>query len=179
MYKLGAKRKFGRNASHRRSIINNMLMSFLNSGKVITTTPKAKVLKANVDSYIQNISKFDSENLSREIDNMVIDEAFKVQMLKYLSDKPIVKIVKFGFRKGDNSELSKVYFYGFKYDKKKTSAKSKKSDATKEVSKSDKSMPEDVEKTQKDNVVKKAKNFTTVIKERVMGKERARTRAGI
>jgi ribosomal protein L17 len=52
MYKGVKKAKLGRKASSRKALMINQIRSLFASGHIVTTSPKAKVLKANADSMI-------------------------------------------------------------------------------------------------------------------------------
>lgn len=180
MYKLGGRRKLGKKASHRRLMIDNQLKSLLGESKVKTTTPKAKVLKANAESYISRLSTMKADKVEIELIKYIPDRSVRKDLAKYITSKPSVRIVKVGFRAGDNAEMSKVYLDG--YVSKESVTGSRKTLKTRRSTKSEEQQrkkEEEIIDTSAEKEADRAKSITRSIKERVVGKERARTRAGI
>ncbi len=139
MYKRVKKKKIGVKATHRRALRRNMLTSLLESGKVETTTAKAKFLKSKADNFFSKVNEYEGLSLVRYLKrNLTTVKASKVAQLFSGSGNVSVRIVKSGFRKGDNAELSIVSIEG--YDdviKKSTKKKSTKKSEDKEKSKKD------------------------------------------
>jgi large subunit ribosomal protein L17 len=175
MYKRMKRKKLGRKKSHREALINNLLRSLFDNNYVITTTPKAKVLKSQASSLIEKGKKY-GEDLSfrRRIQVILGDKEVVDKYKQYVSkEKAGVGFVRTGYRSGDNAELSRVYLLGLDKKKKKT-AKTKKDD--KEEGKDEKKD----EKTSVDPKIleqetKKRVDKTTVVKD----KRRARSRSGL
>ena len=170
MYKQVKKKKLGRKKSHRESLIRNLLRSLFNSNYVVTTTPKAKVLKQEASSLIQK-GKNTKDVLSFRRELGVIlgkDELIKKYFEYIKKDNIGVGFVRVGFRDGDNAEVSRVFLLGLDKKKKKV---------TKEDKEEEKHEKHE-ESTQKRRVeldVDKRVDKTAVIKKT----ERARSRAGI
>ncbi len=177
MYKLGGKRKLGKKASHRESMINNQLRSLLNESKVVTTTSKAKVLKANADSLIAILKGNKSEeSITRMLVDYVSDEKIIKKLIAYISGTPAVKIVKVGFRSGDNGEVSKVYLPGLDLKEKKAK-RGKSADEKKKVEAKEKE--EATAEVKEEKGTDRVRSITRSLRDKVIGKERARTRSGI
>ena len=174
MYKLGGRKKLGKKASHRRAMINNQLKSLLNESKVKTTTPKAKVLKANADSYLAKVAKMDAKTVAKSLAQYVSDENVLKVLTKYISGTPAVKIVRVGFRAGDNAEVSRVYLDG--YD-----PKGKKKSGAKKADKVDEKKDSDTKGKGpgSDRSERGVKNVAKTVRNAVVGKERARSRSGL
>ncbi len=97
--------------------IRNLLTSLVKSGRVTTTPKRAKVLKAEADSFfsklVKTYNRYNEESDSRRECIRIIkatiygeDEGKKVMdelLPKYIADKnqSFVKTYKIGFRKGD------------------------------------------------------------------------------
>lgn len=182
MLKRVGEKKLGRKSSHRRALIINQVRSLFKSGSVSTTTPKAKVLKANAEKFISKVNTAkDDINLVKYVRTMLgeVDHAKVIKTLK--DDKASVSIMKVGFRAGDNAEVSKVVVNGVELKPKragrKVSAKSEKTEAKVEVeTKKSKSNAPEASKEDKGLVSKVSKSLKSTF---TQPKERARTRSGL
>ncbi|MFA5634064.1 MAG: L17 family ribosomal protein [Candidatus Dojkabacteria bacterium] len=135
MYKGVKKNKLGKKKSHRESMINNLLRSLFDNSYIVTTTPKAKVLKSEASSLIESGKKY-KEDLSfrRKLQVILGDSEVVNKYKEYISrEKTGVSYIRVGYRKGDNAELSRVYLLGM--DKKKKKVVRKKKDEDKEEKK--------------------------------------------
>jgi large subunit ribosomal protein L17 len=105
--------KLSRTASHRDAMLANMAASLFLHSKVKTTTSKAKALRPFVDRLIST-AKEGSLHSMRQVASMVRDkEALKKlfqELVPKLQDRSsgFSRVVKAGFRKGDNAEVSIV-----------------------------------------------------------------------
>jgi len=169
MYKRMGVKKLGRKKAHRESLIRNQIRTLFEAGVLRTTTPKAKVMKGNAQSLI---SKMKKETISlenrRRLQTMFGNTELVNKAIKY-SKKPVtgVRIVKVGFRAGDNAQMSRVELMGFKTKKKVK--KVEKKEEVKDVVKKD--MNKGIAK--KD--IKKVSNKRV----RTVKKERAHSRSGL
>ena len=175
MYKGVKKAKLGRKASNRKALMINQIRSLFESGHVVTTSPKAKVLKTNADSMIALGRKNKGMlSLRRELAVTLKDEKLVKKFIEYVEQAETgVRIVKIGFRKGDNGEKSRVELIGME---KKVKKLAKKASVKKE----------EVKEEEKPSIVKSAKKLvmkdsgkgidkSTVVKKA----ERAKTRSGL
>lgn len=114
MYKGVKKAKLGRKASNRKALMINQLRSLFENDHVVTTSPKAKVLKQNADRMIANGKKSKGMlSLRRELAVTLKNDKLVKKFLEYVEKADTgVRIVKVGFRSGDNSEKSKVELMG-------------------------------------------------------------------
>ena len=137
MYKRVKRKKLGKKKSHRESMINNLLRSLFDNNYVVTTTPKAKVLKSEASSLIEKGKKYKEElSFRRRLEVILGDSQIVKKYKEYITKEKVgVSFVRVGYREGDNAEISRVYLLGMDKKKKKT-AKSKK-DETKEEKKKD------------------------------------------
>ncbi len=188
MYKYAGRKKIGRKASHRRALVKNQMRSLFTFGKVKTTTPKAKILKANADSIVMKLSKADMTKVRSEFAGVIEDKVALEKIVKYLSADPSVKVMKVGFRSGDNAELSQVELPSFMTEKKKEVKKESKKASTKSSEKKkteevkDESEMKEIEKKERENFEaanEKKKGFARNISSRFTSKERSRTRSGL
>jgi large subunit ribosomal protein L17 len=179
MYKLGGKKKLGRKASHRKALITNQIRSLYEKGYVETTTPKAKVLKANANSLIHKVNNStDALTLKRDLITLMGSEALVEKVMKYSKNKEVgVVILKTGFRSGDNAEVSRIELINYQTKKKVTTEKKanseKKTEAVDEVKK-------ETQKPQKKDQKNLGGNLSKSIKNKLPGnKEKARSRSGL
>ena len=128
-HKMGYK-KLNRTSEHRKALIKNMLNSLVKYEQITTTLPKAKVLKPQADKLI-TLGKKDSLQNLRRIISKLQDEGSASKVRKTLSKRyenrkgGYTRIIKAGFRYGDNAPMAVVEFVdrdveAKKVDKKKT-----------------------------------------------------------
>lgn len=174
MYKGVKKAKLGRRASHRSALRQNLLRSVLEKGYIVTTTPKAKILKADMEALIEDAKKNSKEiTFVRKLQLVLGNEKLTKKFVEYIGgEKTGVTLVKVGFRLGDNAEQTKVSLLGME-KKKKTSKKDKDAEEKEEK--------KEVKEVRKEGSIRglfsrdKKVDTTTVVKHT----ERARTRAGL
>jgi len=128
-HKFGYK-KLNRTSEHRKALIKNMLNSLVKYEQITTTLPKAKVLKPQADKLITLGKKNTLQNIRRIISKLQ-DEGSASKVRKTLSKRyenrkgGYTRIIKAGFRYGDNAPMAVVEFVdrdveAKKVDKKKT-----------------------------------------------------------
>ena len=128
-HKMGYK-KLNRTSEHRKALIKNMLNSLVKYEQITTTLPKAKVLKPQADKLI-TLGKKDSLQNIRRIISKLQDEGSASKVRKTLSKRyenrkgGYTRIIRAGFRYGDNAPMAVVEFVdrdveAKKVDKKKT-----------------------------------------------------------
>ena len=99
MYKGVKTVKLGRKASHRSALKQNLLRSLLERGHIVTTTPRAKVLKRDIESLIEK-GKKNSEDISfvRKLQLVLGNEKLTKKFIEYVKgEKTGVTLVKVGF----------------------------------------------------------------------------------
>ena len=106
-------RQLNRNSSHRKAMFSNMITSLVNHELIKTTLPKAKELRRFIEPLITR-AKTDSVANRRHAfaklrDNAAVAKLFTELGPRYL-DRPggYLRILKCGFRKGDNAPLALV-----------------------------------------------------------------------
>ena len=144
-HKFGYK-KLNRTSEHRKALIKNMLNSLVKYEQITTTLPKAKVLKPQADKLI-TLGKKNSLHNTRALFSKLQDKVSASKICKTLSkryqnrNRGYTRIIKAGFRYGDNAPMAVIEFVdrdieAKKVDKKKidkTKAIDKKVETPKEV----------------------------------------------
>jgi len=113
-HKFGYK-KLNRTSEHRKALIKNMLNNLIKYEQIITTLPKAKVLKPQADKIITLGKKKNLQN-TRRLVSQLQDKTNANKVIKTLSKRyekrsgGYTRIVKAGFRYGDNAPLAVIEF---------------------------------------------------------------------
>ena len=109
-HRLGHK-KLNRTSEHRKALIMNMLNSLIKYEQITTTLPKAKVLKPQADKIITLGKKHTLQN-TRQLISKLQSTTSANKVKKTLSKRyekrsgGYTRIVKVGFRYGDNDPLA-------------------------------------------------------------------------
>ncbi len=113
-HRLGYK-KLNRTSEHRKALIKNMLNNLIKYEQIITTLPKAKVLKPQADKIITLGKKKNLQN-TRRLVSQLQDKTNANKVIKTLSKRyekrsgGYTRIVKAVFRYGDNAPLAVIEF---------------------------------------------------------------------
>ena len=113
-HRLGYKKR-NRTSEHRKALIKNMLNNLIKYEQIITTLPKAKVLKPQADKIITLGKKKNLQNTKRLVSKLQ-DKTNANKVIKTLSKRyekrsgGYTRIVKAGFRYGDNAPLAVIEF---------------------------------------------------------------------
>ncbi len=128
-HKLGYK-KLNRTSEHRKALIKNMLGSLIKYEQITTTLPKAKVLKPQADKIITLGKKENLQNTKKLITKLqnakLASKVIKTLSKRYEKRKGgYTRIIKSGFRYGDNAPMAVIEFVdrdveAKKVDRKKT-----------------------------------------------------------
>ena len=128
-HKLGY-RKLNRTSEHRKALIKNMLNSLIKYEQIKTTLPKAKVLKPAADKIITLGKKNNLQNskllVSKLQDKKSANKVKNTLSKGYVNRKGgYTRIIKAGFRYGDNAPVAIIEFVdrdpeAKKIDKKKS-----------------------------------------------------------
>ena len=137
-HKFGYK-KLNRTSEHRKALIKNMLNSLIKYEQITTTLPKAKVLKPQVDKMITLGKKNNLQNtkilISKLQDTKSANKVRKTLSKRYEKrNGGYTRIIKAGFRYGDNAPMAVIEFVDRDIEAKKVDKKNKvtKKDAKKE-----------------------------------------------
>ena len=134
-HKFGYK-KLNRTSEHRKALIKNMLNSLIKYEQITTTLPKAKVLRPQADKII-TLGKIDTLHntkalISKLQDTKSANKVKKTLAKRYLNRKGgYTRIIKAGFRYGDNAPMAVIEFVDRDIEAKKVDRKKK--DPTKEI----------------------------------------------
>jgi len=132
-------RKLGRTTSHRLAMLRNMSVSLLRHEEISTTLPKAKELRRVVEPMITLGKKPSLANrrlaFDRLRDREIVAKLFDDLGPRYAKrNGGYLRILKNGFRKGDNAPLALVTLLDRAEDKPQTDEKpAKKKEAKKEA----------------------------------------------
>ena len=106
-------RQLSRNSSHRKALMRNMCAALIRSETIRTTLPKAKELRRVVEPLI-TLGKAPSLANRRLAFNRLRDRDMVVKLFDELGPRyaarngGYLRILKFGFRKGDNAPMALV-----------------------------------------------------------------------
>ena len=136
-HKLGYK-KLNRTSEHRKALIKNMLNSLIKYEQIITTLPKAKLLRPQAEKLITLGKKKNLTNtrvlISKLQDKSTLSKRYEKRSGGY------TRIIKAGFRYGDNSPMAVIEFVDREVEAKRKFKKKKKED-TKIEDKNKKQIP--------------------------------------
>jgi len=136
-HKFGYK-KLNRTSEHRKALIKNMLNSLIKYEQITTTLPKAKVLKPQADKII-TLGKKESLHNTKTLFSKLQDTKSTNKVIKTLSKRyekrngGYTRIIKAGFRYGDNAPMAVIEFVDRDIQAKKVDVKKK--DINKETQK--------------------------------------------
>ena len=106
-------RKLNRNSSHRKALMKNLAIAFIERELIKTTVPKAKELRSFVEPLI-TMAKDDSvANRRRAFNKLRLDSVVNKLFTKIAidsKDRPggYLRIIKAGFRPGDKADMAYV-----------------------------------------------------------------------
>ena len=106
-------RKLNRNSSHRKALMKNLAIAFIERELIKTTVPKAKELRSFVEPLI-TMAKDDSvANRRRAFNKLRLDSAVNKLFTKIAigsKNRPggYLRIIKAGFRPGDKADMAYV-----------------------------------------------------------------------
>ena len=131
-----ANKKLNRTSEHRKSLLKNMLNSLIKYEQIKTTLPKAKFLKPEADKII-TLGKKDNLHTSKLLVSKLQDSGLAKKVKKTLSKRyekrngGYTRIIKAGFRYGDNAPMAIIEFVDRDVEAKKLDEKKK--DTSKEA----------------------------------------------
>lgn len=108
-------RQLNRNSSHRRAMFANMVASLLKHEAIKTTLPKAKSLRILAEPFI-TLGKVDSVANRRLAFNRLRDKEVVAKLFTEIGPRNqsrpggYLRILKCGFRKGDNAPMAIISF---------------------------------------------------------------------
>src|SRR6266511_2373809 len=111
-------RKLGRTSAHRAALFRNQLASLIDRERIITTLPKAKELRPQIERLV-TLGKNDSVHNRRQAERVVADDGLIKKLFGTLgprfNERPggYTRIIKLGPRRGDAAEMAILEFVGY------------------------------------------------------------------
>ena len=133
-------RKLNRTSEHRKALLKNMLNSLIKYEQIKTTLPKAKFLKPQADKII-TLGKKETLQTTKMLVSQLQDIKSANKVKKTLSKRyekrngGYTRIIKAGFRYGDNAPLAIIEFVDRDVEAKRVDKKKK--DIKKEIPKTE------------------------------------------
>ena len=135
-----ANKKLNRTSEHRKALLKNMLNSLIKYEQIKTTLPKAKFLKPQADKII-SLGKKETLQTTKMLVSKLQDIKSANKVKKTLSKRyqnrkgGYTRIIKAGFRYGDNAPLAIIEFVDRDVEAKRVDKKKK--DTSKEPPKTE------------------------------------------
>ena len=123
-------KKLNRTSEHRKALLKNMLNSLIKYEQIKTTLPKAKFLKPQADKII-TLGKKDTLHNTKMLISQLQDTKSANKVKKTLSKRyekrsgGYTRIIKAGFRYGDNAPMAIIEFVDRDIEAKKVDKKKK------------------------------------------------------
>ena len=123
-------KKLNRTSEHRKALLKNMLNSLIKYEQIKTTLPKAKFLKPQADKII-TLGKKDTLQTTKLLVSQLQDSKSASKVKKTLSKRyekrngGYTRIIKAGFRYGDNAPMAIIEFVDRDIEAKKIDKKKK------------------------------------------------------
>ncbi len=108
-------RRFSRSASHRKAMFANLAVSLIEHEQIVTTLPKAKDLRPIVEKLV-TLGKRGDLHARRQViaqigNEDVVKRLFDIMAPRYATrNGGYLRIMKAGFRRGDNAPLAVIEF---------------------------------------------------------------------
>ena len=123
-------KKLNRTSDHRKSLLKNMLNSLIKYEQITTTLPKAKFLKPQADKIItlgKEESLQNTKVLMKKLQNITSTNKVKKTLSKRYEKRKggYTRIIKAGFRYGDNAPMAVIEFVDRDIEAKKVDKKKK------------------------------------------------------
>lgn len=115
MYHGRAKRRFNRTAEHRKAMFSNMCQNLIKHEQIVTTLPKAKDLRPVVEKLV-TLGKRGDLHARRQAIAQIRDVALVAKLFDVLGPRyktrsgGYTRVLKAGFRYGDNAPLAVIEF---------------------------------------------------------------------
>jgi large subunit ribosomal protein L17 len=120
-------RKLGRTSAHRLAMFRNQFASLINNERIVTTLPKAKELRPQIERLI-TLARNDSQHSRRIAAKSVQDPAMVAKLFDTIGPRfantpgGYTRIIKLGPRRGDAAEMAILEFVGFELAKEEKAA---------------------------------------------------------
>ena len=123
-------KKLNRTSEHKKALLKNMLNSLIKYEQIKTTLPKAKFLRPQADKII-TLGKKDTLQTTKQLISQLQDSKSATKVKKTLSKRfekrngGYTRIIKAGFRYGDNAPMAIIEFVDRDIEAKKIDKKKK------------------------------------------------------
>ena len=123
-------KKLNRTSEHRKALLKNMLNSLIKYEQIKTTLPKAKFLRPQAEKII-TLGKKDTLQTTKKLISQLQDSKAANKVKKTLSKRfdkrngGYTRIIKAGFRYGDNAPMAIIEFVDRDVEAKKVDKKKK------------------------------------------------------
>jgi large subunit ribosomal protein L17 len=123
-------RKLGRTSGHRLAMFRNQLASLIDKERIVTTLPKAKELRPQIERLI-TLGRNDSVHARRIAGSQIQNDTLVAKLFDTIgprfNDRPggYTRIIKLGPRRGDAAEMAILEFVGFELAKEEKAAPAK------------------------------------------------------
>ncbi|WP_048649398.1 50S ribosomal protein L17 [Nitratireductor soli] len=110
-------RKLNRTASHRKALFSNMAASLIEHEQIVTTLPKAKELRPIVEKLV-TLGKRGDLHARRQVIAAIGSETLAKRLFDTVAPRyadrhgGYIRIMKAGFRHGDNAPMAVIEFVG-------------------------------------------------------------------
>ena len=106
-------RKLNRNSSHRKALMKNLAIAFIERELIKTTVPKAKELRSFIEPLITMAKEDSVANRRRAFNKLRLDSAVnklftEIAMQSKDRQGGYLRIIKAGFRPGDKADMAYV-----------------------------------------------------------------------
>jgi len=123
-------RKLGKESAHRRAMLRNMATSFLQTGKIHTTVPRAKELRPIVEKLI-TLGKRGDLHARRQMESYLFGNSAAKNVCQNLAtrfkERPggYTRIVRFGERFGDGADMCNLELVDYRDNEGKVASEKK------------------------------------------------------
>jgi len=158
-------RKLGRTSAHRNALFRNQLASLIDKERIITTLPKAKELRPQIERLITLAKNKDDVHGRRQAGRIIADDTLVAKLFGTLgprfAERPggYTRIVKLGARRGDAAEMAILEFVDYELKSEAPAAPEAKKSKKKAAPAADEAAGEEAaaeEKPKKKTAAKKA-----------------------
>src|SRR3954467_11859303 len=131
-------RKLGRTSAHRNALFRNQLASLIDKERIITTLPKAKELRPQIEKLI-TLARQDTVHARRQAGRVIADDTLVAKLFGTLgprfAERPggYTRIIKLGSRRGDAAEMAILELVGFELQTEASAAATPKSKPAKKA----------------------------------------------
>lgn len=116
-------RKLGRTSAHRSALFRNQLSSLIQHERIVTTLPKAKELRPQIERLV-TLAKTDNVHNRRQAERTIANDTLVGKLFETLgprfAERPggYTRIIKLGPRRGDAAERAIIEFVGYELKEK-------------------------------------------------------------